>query len=99
MIAGNFFGHYTPDGRSLRNRLEDTGLADSFNEVVETLWRAEAPHMNWFADQNADMAVREWFESKRGQRETLLNSQHTLAGVGAALREERMVVAMLVGSV
>lgn len=96
MIQGDFFGHNSPDGRNLDDRLSAKGLDQTYAEVAENLWNAEG-RLNWFVRDNTRRAINDWLASDKGHREAMLDANLTLAGVGAALREERIAVAMLFG--
>ena len=93
MIEGDFFGHYTPDGRRLVDRLRSAGL-DVYSEVAENLWNAEG-RVNWLVENNTQMTIKDWLNSNKGHREAMLDKNLRLGGVGAAIHEQRVVVAML----
>lgn len=95
MISGDFFGHFAPDGRDLQARLEEAN-ATQYAEVAENLWTAEG-EIQWFYEENVRRAVTDWMNSKEGHREAILDPNLKLAGVGTAIREERIVVTMLFG--
>lgn len=95
MIEGDFFGHFSPDGRKLGDRLKNFGV-DAFTEVAENLWNAEG-RVNWYVEDNTRRAVDDWLASKKGHREAMLDANLRVAGVGSALHEQRVVVAMLFG--
>ena len=95
MISGDFFGHFAPDGRDLQARLEEAN-AVQYAEVAENLWTAEG-EIDWRNNENARQAVQDWMNSTEGHREAILDPNLRLAGVGTAIRDERIVVAMLFG--
>ena len=96
MISGDFFGHFAPDGRDLQDRLEEVGAMD-YAEVAENLWTAEGADIQWFYEESVRRAVLDWMNSEEGHREAILDPNLALAGVGTAIRDERIVVAMLFG--
>lgn len=95
MLTGDFFGHFAPDGRDLQARLEEANVTQ-FNEVAENLWTAEG-EITWQYEETVRRAVLDWMNSKEGHREAMLDPNLRLAGVGTAIRDERIVVAMLFG--
>ena len=95
MISGDFFGHFAPDGRDLQARLEEANVTQ-YAEVAENLWTAEG-EIQWFYEETVRRAVTDWMNSKEGHREAILDPTLRLAGVGTAIRNERIVVTMLFG--
>ncbi len=95
MLSGDFFGHFAPDGRDLQARLEEANV-NQFSEVAENLWTAEG-EITWQYEETVRRAVLDWLNSKEGHREAMLDPKLRLAGVGTAIRDERIVVAMLFG--
>jgi len=95
MLSGDFFGHFAPDGRDLQARLEEANVLQ-FSEVAENLWTAEG-EIQWEYKETVRRAVLDWLNSKEGHREAILDPNLRLAGVGTAIRDERIVVAMLFG--
>ncbi len=95
MLSGDFFGHFAPDGRDLQARLEEANVTQ-FSEVAENLWTAEG-EITWQYEETVRRAVLDWLNSKEGHREAMLDPKLRLAGVGTAIRDERIVVAMLFG--
>ncbi len=95
MLSGDFFGHFSPDGRDLQARLEEANVTQ-FAEVAENLWTAEG-EITWQYEETVRRAVLDWLNSKEGHREAMLDPKLRLAGVGTAIRNERIVVAMLFG--
>jgi uncharacterized protein YkwD len=95
MLSGDFFGHFAPDGRDLQARLEEAGVRQ-FSEVAENLWTAEG-EITWQYQETVRRAVLDWMNSREGHREAILDPNLVLAGVGTAIRDERIVVAMLFG--
>lgn len=97
MITGDFFGHFAPDGRDLGTRLSSAGVAQDYAQVAEVLWDMSDDNISWLLENTVRSAVTEWLNSDEGHREALLDPKLRLAGVGTALREGRIVVAMLLG--
>jgi len=95
MLSGDFFGHFAPDGRDLQARLEEANVTQ-FAEVAENLWTAEG-EITWKYEETVRQAVLDWLNSKEGHREAMLDPNLRLAGVGTAIRDERIVVTMLFG--
>lgn len=95
MLSGDFFGHFAPDGRDLQARLEEANVVQ-FGEVAENLWTAEE-EITWVYQETVRRAVLDWMNSKEGHREAILDPNLVHAGVGTAIRDERVVVAMLFG--
>lgn len=95
MLSGDFFGHFAPDGRDLQTRLEEANVVE-FSEVAENLWTAEE-EITWVYEETVRRAVLDWMNSKEGHREAILDPNLVHAGVGTAIRDERIVVAMLFG--
>ena len=95
MLSGDFFGHFAPDGRDLQARLEEANVLQ-FAEVAENLWTAEG-EIQWEYQETVRRAVLDWLNSREGHREAILDPNLRLAGVGTAIRDERIVVTMLFG--
>lgn len=95
MISGDFFGHSAPDGRELEARLEENRVP-SYQEVAENLWEAQG-RINWTVSDNVQRAIRDWLNSDKGHREALLDRNLHTAGVGVALRDGRIAVALMLG--
>lgn len=55
MISGDFFGHFTPDGRALKERLQQNAVP-SYQEVAENLWEAQG-RINWTIGDNQRRAI------------------------------------------
>ena len=50
MISGDFFGHFAPDGRALKERLQQNAVP-AYEEVAENLWEAQG-RINWTIPDN-----------------------------------------------
>ncbi|MDD2868618.1 CAP domain-containing protein [Neomegalonema sp.] len=93
MISGDFFGHFAPDGRALKERLQQNAVP-SYEEVAENLWEAQG-RINWTIPDNQRRAIQDWLNSDKGHREALLDANLFTAGVGVAIRDGRIAVAMM----
>lgn len=96
MVTGDFFGHFSPDGRDLDARVADAGLG-YYAQIAEILWDADDDNLSWSIEQTVRNAVTDWLNSPEGHREALLDPKLTVTGIGTAVREKRIVVAMLLG--
>jgi uncharacterized protein YkwD len=74
MVAREYFGHITPQGKTLRDRLRERGL--------EPYWAGE----NWLravrpADEVVQYAI-EWFMADPPHRDNILHTHYDRVGVG-----------------
>ena len=76
MVGRGYFSHNTPEGATLRDRLQDMGLPA--NWTGENIQRNVQPF-----DQSAAYALN-WFMSSRPHRTNILHSDYTRIGVGVA---------------
>jgi len=97
MITGDFFGHFAPDGRDLGARLAEANLAH-YDKVAEILWDASDTKINWKIDETVRSSVTDWLRSPEGHREALMDPAARIVGIGTAIRDERVVITMLLGS-
>lgn len=97
MITGDFFGHFAPDGRDLAARLAEANVAH-YNKVAEILWDTSDSNIDWRIEETVRRAVTDWLRSQEGHREALLDPTARIVGIGTALRDERIVVTMLLGA-
>lgn len=74
MVGRNYFDHVTPDGKSLRDRLQAQGLEPYW--VGENIQRNTQP-----LDQTVQAAVG-WFMDSQPHRDNILHSNFTHIGVG-----------------
>ncbi len=95
MLSGDFFGHFAPDGRGLKDRFLEANVTH-FREVAENLWTAEG-EITWEYKHIVRQAVTDWMNSREGHREAMLDPNFTSTAVGTAIRDGRIVVAMLFG--
>jgi uncharacterized protein YkwD len=74
MVAREYFGHITPEGKTLRDRLWERGL--------EPYWAGE----NWLrAVRPADEVIQhaiEWFMADPSHRDNILHTHYDRVGVG-----------------
>jgi uncharacterized protein YkwD len=74
MVAREYFGHITPEGKTLRDRLRERGL--------EPYWAGE----NWLrAVRPADEVIQhaiEWFMADPSHRDNILHTHYDRVGVG-----------------
>lgn len=96
MITGDFFGHYAPDGRDLGARLNEANLAH-YEKVAEILWDASDQGINWDIEETVRSSVTDWLRSPEGHREALMDPEAQIVGIGTAIRDERVVITMLLG--
>lgn len=96
MITGDFFGHFAPDGRDLGARLAEANVAH-YDKVAEILWDATDANINWDITETVRSSVTDWLRSPEGHREALLDPEARIVGIGTAIRDERVVVTMLLG--
>ncbi len=96
MITGDFFGHFAPDGRDLGARLAEANVAH-YDKVAEILWDATDANINWDITETVRSSVTDWLRSPEGHREALLDPEAKIVGIGTAIRDERVVVTMLLG--
>lgn len=96
MVTGDFFGHFSPDGRDLDDRVAQAGLG-GFAKISEILWDAADDNLSWSIEQTVRNAVTDWLQSPEGHREALMDPKMELTGIGTAVRDGRIVVAMLLG--
>jgi len=97
MMTGDFFGHFAPDGRDLNARIADAQLGNVYETVAEILWDVTDENIQWFVEDTVRNAVTDWLRSPDGHREALLDPDLKVAGVGTSIREERVVITMLLG--
>jgi uncharacterized protein YkwD len=76
MVKRGYFGHVTPEGRTLRHRFQDRGLAD--NWVGENIYLSVKP-----ANQAAQAAIG-WFMGDPPHRRNILHPNFNRIGVGVA---------------
>jgi uncharacterized protein YkwD len=76
MVKRGYFGHITPEGRTLRDRFEDRGLA--LNWVGENIYLSVKP-----ANQ-AVRAAMSWFMGDLPHRRNILHRDFNRIGVGVA---------------
>ena len=76
MVKRGYFGHVTPEGRTLRHRFQDRGLAD--NWVGENIYLSVKP-----ANQAVKAAIG-WFMGDPPHRRNLLHPNFNRIGVGVA---------------
>ena len=96
MITGDFFGHFAPDGRDLGARLAEANLAH-YDKVAEILWYASDENIDWRIEETVRKSVTDWLRSPEGHREALMDPEARIVGIGTAIRDERVVVTMLLG--
>ena len=96
MVTGDFFGHFAPDGRDLKARLNEANVAH-YARVAEILWDATDENIQWSIEETVRSSVTDWLRSQEGHREALLDPQARIVGIGTAIRDERIVVTMLLG--
>jgi len=96
MITGDFFGHFAPDGRDLGARLAEANLGH-YDKVAEILWDASDSNIDWRIEETVRSSVTDWLRSPEGHREALLDPAARIVGVGTAIRDERIVITMLLG--
>ncbi len=97
MITGDFFGHFAPDGRDLGARLAEANIAH-YDKVAEILWDASEESIDWSIEDTVRSSVTDWLRSPEGHREALMDPEARIVGVGTAIRDERVVVTMLLGA-
>ncbi len=97
MITGDFFGHFAPDGRDLGARLAEANLAH-YDKVAEILWDASDQNIDWRIEETVRSSVTDWLRSPEGHREALMDPEARIVGIGTAIRDERVVITMLLGS-
>ena len=76
MVARGYYGHVTPEGRTLRDRLEDDGLAPGW--VGENYF-----HGHVSAGEIVETAIG-WFMDDPPHRDNVLHERYTRLGVGFA---------------
>lgn len=76
MVKRGYFGHVTPEGRTLRNRFQEHGLA--INWVGENIYLSVKP-----ANQAVQAAVG-WFMGDLPHRRNILHRNFSRIGVGVA---------------
>lgn len=96
MITGDFFGHFAPDGRDLGARLAEANLGH-YDKVAEILWDASDANIDWRIEETVRSSVTDWLRSPEGHREALLDPEARIVGIGTAIRDERIVITMLLG--
>lgn len=96
MVTGDFFGHFAPDGRDLGSRLAEANVSH-YNKVAEILWDTSQGGISWVIEDTVRSAVTDWLRSPEGHREALLDPSARIVGIGTAIRDERIVVTMLLG--
>jgi len=74
MVSRDYFGHVTPEGKSLRDRLQAQGLEPYW--VGENIQRNTDP-----PDQTVQAAIT-WFMNSRPHRDNILHSNFTHIGTG-----------------
>lgn len=76
MVKRSYFGHVTPEGRTLRDRFRERGLP--VNYVGENIYLSVKP-----ADQAVDTAIN-WFMGDAPHRRNILHQRFSRIGVGVA---------------
>ncbi|MBE7555224.1 MAG: LysM peptidoglycan-binding domain-containing protein [Anaerolineales bacterium] len=76
MVKRGYFGHVTPEGRTLRDRFEDRGLAST--RVGENIYLSVKP-----ANQAVQAAIG-WFMGDPPHRRNILHAHFNRIGVGVA---------------
>jgi uncharacterized protein YkwD len=76
MVKRGYFGHITPEGRTLRHRFQDRDLAD--NRVGENIYLSVKP-----ANQAVQAAIG-WFMGDAPHRRNILHPNFKRIGVGVA---------------
>lgn len=75
MVVRGYFGHTTPEGTTLRDRFQESGIGDTAN-VGEDIQRNTRP-----AHEAVQFALN-WFMNSRPHRANILHSHHNRIGVG-----------------
>lgn len=88
----NFFAHVSPSGETLSQRLPQAERR-RFAKLGENLWSGEGA-LDWRSDVIARQAAEDWILSP-SHRDNLLESAYSLAGVGAAVGQDKVYVTML----
>ncbi|MFN8456778.1 MAG: LysM peptidoglycan-binding domain-containing protein [Anaerolineae bacterium] len=76
MVKRGYFGHITPEGRTLRDRFQERGLPA--DQVGENIYLSVKP-----ADQAVPSAIN-WFMGDAPHRRNILHQRFTRIGVGVA---------------
>ncbi len=76
MVERNYFGHVTPEGRTLRDRFRERGLPAY--QVGENIYLSVKP-----ANQAVEAAIN-WFMGDAPHRRNILHQRFTRIGVGVA---------------
>lgn len=76
MVARDYVGHITPEGNTLRDRLQEHDL--EANWVGENFMRTVRP-----VDETVDHAI-EWFMADPPHRKNILHTHYDRIGVGVA---------------
>jgi uncharacterized protein YkwD len=76
MVKRDYFGHVTPEGRTLRDRFRERGLPAY--QVGENIYLSVKP-----ANQAVDAAIN-WFMGDAPHRRNILHQRFTRIGVGVA---------------
>ena len=76
MIARGYFSHYTPEGLSVRERLQQRGA--NLNWVGENIYLSVLPA------ESSVQAANGWFMGDAAHRNNILHSRYSRIGVGVA---------------
>jgi len=83
--------------RDLGARLAEANLAH-YDKVAEILWDASDEGIDWEIEDTVRSSVTDWLRSTDGHREALMDADARIVGIGTAIRNERVVVTMLLGA-
>ena len=78
-------------------RLAEANIAH-YDKVAEILWDASEENIQWSIEETVRSSVTDWLNSPEGHREALMDPAAQIVGIGTAIRDERVVVTMLLGN-
>ena len=87
MVARGYAGHVTPEGKTLRDRLEESGLAPG--------WAGENYFQVYLPEDDVAGTALAWFMDDPPHRDNILHRRYTRLGIGVASGPQGQYVLVL----